>query len=232
VAAKRIVWGKFVNAGQTCVAPDYLLVHQEVKERFIQLLKKTITEFYGAHRQSSPDYGRIINARQYNRLLDILQKESGRIVFGGNVDAEDLYIEPTILDDVSWHSPSMEDEIFGPILPVLAFNQLETAIQQVRKHPKPLSAYFFSENEKAISYFLEELPFGGGCINDTISHVGSSHMPFGGVGSSGMNAYHGKASFEAFTHAKSILKKGTKLPINIVFPPYKNKVKLVKSLLR
>ncbi len=232
VAAKRIVWGKFVNAGQTCVAPDYLLVHKDVKDRFIQLLSKTITEFFGKDRQSTPDYGRIINARQFNRLEQLLQKESSQIVFGGKVDANDLYIEPTILDGISWQSPSMEDEIFGPILPVMTYDRLETAIQQVRKLPKPLAAYFFSENEKATSYFLEELPFGGGCINDTISHVGSAHMPFGGVGPSGMNAYHGKASFEAFTHAKSILKKSTKLPINIVFPPYKNKVKLVKSLLR
>ena len=232
VAAKRIVWGKFVNAGQTCVAPDYLLVHDDIKDRFVPLLTKTITEFFGKNRQSSPDYGRIINERQFERLHHLLQREVGQIVSGGHVDSEDLYIEPTILDGISWHSPSMEDEIFGPILPVLSYNRLETAIHQVRKHPKPLAAYFFSENEKAISYFLEELPFGGGCINDTISHVGSSHMPFGGVGPSGMNAYHGKASFEAFTHAKSILKKGTKLPINIVFPPYKKKVKLVKSLLR
>ena len=232
VAAKRIVWGKFVNAGQTCVAPDYLLVHKDVKDRFIHLLSKTITEFFGKDRQSTPDYGRIINSRQFDRLEQILQKESSQIVFGGKVDADDLYIEPTILDGISWQSPSMEDEIFGPILPVMTYERLETAIQQVRKLPKPLAAYFFSENEKATSYFLEELPFGGGCINDTISHVGSAHMPFGGVGPSGMNAYHGKASFEAFTHAKSILKKSTKLPINIVFPPYKNKVKLVKSLLR
>ncbi|MET0786084.1 MAG: aldehyde dehydrogenase, partial [Paenisporosarcina sp.] len=232
VSAKRIVWGKFVNAGQTCVAPDYLLVHVDVKDRFVQILMKTITEFFGINRQNSPDYGRIINARQFDRLSNLLQKESVHIVSGGNMDAEDLYIEPTILDGISWQSPSMEDEIFGPILPVMTYDRLETVIHQVRKLPKPLAAYFFSENEKAISYFLEELPFGGGCINDTISHVGSTHMPFGGVGPSGMNAYHGKASFETFTHAKSILKKSTKLPINIAFPPYKNKVKLVKSILR
>lgn len=232
VAAKRIAWGKFVNAGQTCVAPDYLLVHNQVKDQFIKLLTQTIKDFYGKDAQTSPDYGRIINAKQFNRLKQLISQEGQNIVAGGNVDEEDLYIEPTLLEGVSWNSPSMEDEIFGPILPILTYDRLETAIRQVRKLPKPLSAYLFSENDNAIQYFLEELPFGGGCINDTVSHVGSSHMPFGGVGSSGMNGYHGKYSFEAFTHAKSILKKSTKIPLNLVFPPYKNKVKLVKSLLR
>jgi aldehyde dehydrogenase (NAD+) len=232
VAAKRIAWGKFTNAGQTCVAPDYLLVHHQVKDKFIELLTQTIREFYSDDVQSSPDYGRIINDKQFTRLQLLIKKEKQHIVAGGKMDAGDLYIEPTILDGVSWNSPSMEDEIFGPILPVLTYDRLETAIRQVRKYPKPLAAYLFSETDKAIQYFLEELPFGGGCINDTVSHVGSAHMPFGGVGSSGMNAYHGKFSFETFTHAKSILKKSTKLPVNIAFPPYKNKVKLVKTLLR
>lgn len=232
VAAKRIAWGKFVNAGQSCVAPDYVLVHHKVKDQFIKLLKQTIKDFYGKDAQTSPDYGRIINGKQFNRLKKVISQEGQHIVAGGNVDEEDLYIEPTLLDGVSWNSPSMEDEIFGPILPILTYDLLETAIRQVRKLPKPLSAYLFSENDNAIQYFLDELSFGGGCINDTVSHVGSSHMPFGGVGSSGMNGYHGKYSFEAFTHAKSILKKSTKIPLNLAFPPYKNKVKLVKSLLR
>lgn len=232
VAAKRIVWGKFVNAGQTCVAPDYLLVHHEVKDKLVHLLKKTISDFYGKDSQQSLDYGRIVNQRQFDRLNDLIQKEGQYVSAGGRVDSEDLYIEPTLLEGVSWDSPSMEDEIFGPILPIMTYDRLETAVRQIRKLPKPLAAYFFSENEKATNYFLEELPFGGGCINDTISHVGSSHLPFGGVGPSGMNAYHGKTSFEAFTHSKSILKKSTKLPVNIIFPPYKNKVKLVKSFLR
>ncbi len=232
VAAKRIVWGKFVNAGQTCVAPDYLLVHHEVKDKLVHLMKKTMSDFYGEDIQQSSDYGRIVNQRQFDRLKDLIQKESQYVSAGGHVDSEDLYIEPTLLEGVSWDSPSMEDEIFGPILPIMTYDRLETAVRQIRKLPKPLAAYFFSENEKATNYFLEELPFGGGCINDTISHVGSSHLPFGGVGPSGMNAYHGKTSFEAFTHAKSILKKSTKLSVNIIFPPYKNKVKLVKSLLR
>lgn len=232
VAAKRIVWGKFVNAGQTCVAPDYLLIHHEVKDKLVHLMKKTISDFYGKDNQQSSDYGRIVNQRQFDRLNKLIQKESQHITSGGHVDSEDLYIEPTLLEGVTWDSPSMEDEIFGPILPIMTYDRLETAVRQIRKLPKPLAAYFFSENEKATNYFLEELPFGGGCINDTVSHVGSSHLPFGGVGPSGINAYHGKTSFEAFTHAKSILKKSTKLPVNIIFPPYKNKVKLVKSLLR
>ena len=232
VAAKRIVWGKFVNAGQTCVAPDYLMVHHKVKDQFIKQLKKTIKEFYGNDVQKSPDYGRIINARQFDRLRQLIRHEGAHITLGGNMDESDLYIEPTILDGVSWNSPSMEDEIFGPILPIMTYDRLESAISQIRKYPKPLAAYLFSENERAIQYFLDELPFGGGCINDTVTHVGSAHLPFGGVGSSGLNAYHGRYSFEAFTHAKSILKKSTKFPVNIVFPPYKNKVKLVKTLLK
>ncbi|MGE6487776.1 aldehyde dehydrogenase [Paenisporosarcina sp. NPDC076898] len=232
VAAKRIVWGKFVNAGQTCVAPDYLMVHHKVKDQFMELLKKTIKEFYGKDVQKSPDYGRIINSKQFERLRQLIRHEGAHIALGGNMDESDLYIEPTILDGVSWKSPSMEDEIFGPLLPIMTYDRLESAISQIRKYPKPLSAYLFSENKRAIQYFLEELPFGGGCINDTVTHVGSAHLPFGGVGSSGLNAYHGKYSFEAFTHAKSILKKSTKFPVNIVFPPYKNKVKLVKTLLK
>ena len=232
VAAKRIVWGKLVNAGQTCVAPDYLLVHYSVKERFIDLLKQAIESFYGENPQNSPDFGRIINERQFNRLKEIIKVEGSHIVFGGNMDAEDLYIEPTLLDGVTWDSPSMEDEIFGPILPILTYDYLESAIRKIRQKPKPLAAYMFSENDNAIQYFLDELPFGGGCINDAISHVGSTHLPFGGVGPSGMNAYHGKYSFEAFTHAKSVLKKSTKLSVNLAFPPYKNKVQLVKSIFR
>lgn len=232
VAAKRIIWGKLVNAGQTCVAPDYLLVEESVKEKFVKALQKTINNFYGKTSQESPDFGRIVNEGQFNRLQEMLEKEKKQIIFGGKTDRSDLFIEPTLLDNITFLSPSMEDELFGPILPIITYTDLPTVIRQIRKLPKPLSAYMFSENENAQNYFLQELSFGGGCINDTITHVGSAYLPFGGVGNSGVQAYHGESSFQLFTHQKSILKKNTKIPLNITFPPYKNKVKLVKTLLK
>ncbi|MFF2752281.1 aldehyde dehydrogenase [Psychrobacillus sp. NPDC058041] len=232
VAAKRIIWGKLVNAGQTCVAPDYVLVEENVKEEFVGLLKQTIQSFFGNSIQESVDLGRIVNETQFDRLKKVLEIEKDQIIFGGHSDRNDLYIEPTLLDGVSFSSPSMEDEIFGPILPIISYSDLPTVIRQIRKLPKPLSAYFFSEHERAQNYFLQEFSFGGGCINDTLSHVGSSFLPFGGIGNSGTQAYHGEASFTLFTHQKSIMKKSTKLPVNIIFPPYRNKVKLVRSLLK
>ncbi|SER62120.1 aldehyde dehydrogenase [Psychrobacillus sp. OK032] len=232
VAAKRIIWGKFVNAGQTCIAPDYVVVEETVKEKFIELLKQTIVQFYGKMIQDSPDLGRIVNTNHFDRLKTILEREKDQIIFGGKTDSTDLYIEPTLLAGIDFSSPSMEDEIFGPILPIISYTDLPAIIRRIRKLPKPLAAYIFSENERAQQYFLEEFSFGGGCINDTISHAGSAYLPFGGVGNSGVQAYHGEASFTLFTHQKSIIKKSTKLPVNIVFPPYKNKVKLVRTLLK
>lgn len=230
--AERIVWGKFVNNGQTCVAPDFVLVHETVKKNLLQEIINCIRDFYGEDNADSVDYGRIVNAKHFDRLAEIINKEKSHIVFGGNTDREDLYISPTILDSVSWDGPAMEEEIFGPVLPLLTYQNLGEAIQRIRQMPKPLAAYQFSENEQAQEYFLEHLSFGGGCINDTISHVGNIHLPFGGVGASGMNAYHGKASFELFTHSKSILKKSTKVPVRLGYPPYKNKLAIVKPLLR
>ncbi|MGN7477130.1 aldehyde dehydrogenase [Solibacillus silvestris] len=232
VAAKRIAWGKFNNTGQTCVAPDYVLVHTAVAKKFTRLLKKTIREFFGDDPQQSPDYGRIINARQFDRLQNILDKERDTVTFGGRTEREDLYMEPTILEHITWDHPSMEDELFGPILPIMTYEQLPRAIHEIRQLPKPLSAYLFSENEKAVSYFLQELPFGGGCINDVITHVGNSHLPFGGVGPSGVKAYHGKASFENFTHPKSIMQRSNKLANSLLYPPYKQKVKLVRTIMK
>ncbi|WP_277586393.1 aldehyde dehydrogenase [Psychrobacillus antarcticus] len=232
VAAKRIVWGKFVNAGQTCIAPDYVLVEENVKDKFIEQMKKAIAQFYGKDSQQSPDLGRIVNGNHFDRLMGILEAEKEHIIFGGKTDRDDLFIEPTLLNGVDFNSPSMADELFGPILPIIGYKDLGNIIRQIRKSPKPLAAYMFSEHEKAQEFFLQELPFGGGCINDTITHAGSTYLPFGGVGNSGVQSYHGEASFTLFTHQKSIVKKNTSLPINIVFPPYKNKVKLVRGLLK
>lgn len=231
-AAERIVWGKFLNTGQTCVAPDYLLVHHSVKAEFIEKLKETIHKFYGENPSESKDYGHIINERQFDRLSGIIEKEWPQIIHGGDFDRSSLYIEPTILDRVTWTSRSMEEEIFGPILPIIEYDNLADAIHRIRQLPKPLAAYMFTENEEAANYFIESLPFGGGCINDTVSHVGNTNLPFGGVGSSGMNAYHGKASFDVFTHAKAIMQRSTKIPMKLAFPPYTNKLKLVKPLIR
>lgn len=232
LAVKRIAWGKLMNTGQTCVAPDYVCVHESVKDEFVKKLTKTINSFYGKNAQASPDYGRIVSTPHFDRLAELIESESDKIIYGGKTDRSNRYIEPTVLDNINWNSPSMEDEIFGPILPIITYQDLPLLLRQIRQLPKPLSAYMFSENERAITFFLEELPFGGGCINDTVSHVGSAHLPFGGVGPSGMNSYHGKYSFETFTHAKSILKKSTKITTNILFPPYKNKVKYVRGLLK
>lgn len=232
VAAKRIVWGKFTNNGQTCVAPDYVLVHSSVYKKFMKILKQTITAFYGENPQQSDDYGRIVHVRHFDKLNTILEAEAERITFGGTADREDLYIAPTIVEGAGWDSKVMEDEIFGPILPIMAYNDLANAIHAIRRLPKPLAAYLFTENDNAREYFLQELPFGGGCINDIMAHVGNTHLPFGGVGPSGMGAYHGEASFECFTHPKSILQRSTKLATNLLFPPYKQKVKLIRRVMK
>ncbi|WP_042471308.1 aldehyde dehydrogenase [Bacillus ndiopicus] len=232
VAAKRIVWGKFTNNGQTCVAPDYVLVHSSVYKKFIKILKQTITAFYGENPHQSDDYGRIIHHRHFDKLKAILEVDAEYITFGGTTDREDLYIAPTIIEGAGWDSKVMEDEIFGPILPIMAYNDLANAIHAIRRLPKPLAAYLFTENDNAREYFLEELPFGGGCINDIMAHVGNTNLPFGGVGPSGMGAYHGQASFECFTHQKSILQRSTKLATNILFPPYKQKVKLIRKVMK
>lgn len=232
IAAERIVWGKFMNNGQTCVAPDYILVHEKVKDQLIKAITKSIQDFYGEDSSKSPDYGRIVNEKHFDRLAQLLVKENRHIVLGGQMDRDDLFISPTILDGISWNSASMQEELFGPILPIVTYRNLGESIHRIRQMPKPLAAYMFTENDKAEAYFLENLSFGGGCINDTVSHVGNIHLPFGGVGSSGMNEYHGKASFDLFTHSKSIMKKSTRIPVRLGFPPYGKKLALIKKLLR
>lgn len=232
VAAKRIVWGKFSNAGQSCTAPDYLLVHASIYDTFMDKLKKTIIRFYGENPQKSPDFGRMIHERHFRRIEQILEADAHLITFGGQKDISDLYIAPTLLEGVTWDSKAMASEIFGPVLPVMTYTDFAQAIHDIRQLPKPLAAYLFSENKQAARVFLRELPFGGGSINDTMSHVGNVHLPFGGVGASGIHAYHGKASYECFTHPKSILKRSTKLANDLSYPPYKEKVKIVRKILK
>ncbi len=232
VAAKRIAFGKFSNAGQTCVAPDYVLVHRSVHKQFIDQLNNTLKQFYGKNPKLSKDYGRIITTASTERLADILQQEQENIITGGEVEIGSRYVAPTVLNNITWDHPSMQDELFGPILPILVYDNLQNVISDIKQLTKPLAAYFFSENNKAIDYFTENLSFGGGCINDTILHVGNTNLPFGGVGASGNGSYHGHASFKAFTHEKSMLKRSTKINPSILFPPYsKSKVKIIKRIM-
>jgi len=229
-AARRIAWGKFFNAGQTCLAPDYLLVHQAVREPFLEEMKKTLRAFYGEDPRRSPDYARIVNDRHFRRVTALMER--GRILWGGDVDREIRYIAPTIVDSVTLEDPIMQEEIFGPLLPVLPFAELDEAIALVNRLPKPLALYCFSESEERQGRVLARISSGGGCINDTVSHVGSQDLPFGGVGDSGMGAYHGRYSFEAFSHVRGILKRSTRIDMPLRYPPYRERVGLLKRLFR
>ncbi len=219
VAAKRIAFGKFLNSGQTCVAPDYLLVHQSVKDQLIAELEKNIESFYGPNPLTCPDYVKIINTKHYDRILHLISGE--HVIFGWQ--AQNGRIAPTLLDDVAEDSPVMQEEIFGPVLPILTYSDLEEAIQFVSSRPKPLSLYLFTTDRSAEKKVLSQLSYGGGCVNDTIIHMSTCHLPFGGIGNSGMGSYHGKASFDTFTHYKSILKKANWLDLRVRYQPYTEK---------
>ncbi|MEG5014767.1 MULTISPECIES: aldehyde dehydrogenase [unclassified Microcoleus] len=227
--AKRIAWGKFLNAGQTCIAPDYLLVDKKVKPALMTAIKTAIHEFYGDDPQTSPDYSRIINQRQLDRLSGFIK--DGEIVVGGEVKPEDRYIAPTVLDRVSWDSPVMQDEIFGPILPVLEYDDFGEAIAQINARPKPLALYLFSKNKEKQERVLRETSSGGVCLNDTVMQVGVKDLPFGGVGESGIGSYHAKASFDTFSHQKSVLQKSFLLDLKWRYAPYKGKLDLIKKII-
>lgn len=227
--AKRIAWGKFLNAGQTCVAPDYLLVQEAVQQPLIQALQQVIEDFYGSNPAESPDYGRIVNPRQFERLVKLL--DSGEIIYGGVFDPASRYLAPTLLTNVSADAPVMAEEIFGPILPILTYQTLESAITFVHERPKPLALYLFSKNPQKQAQVLAATSSGGVCINDTIMHLGVTDLPFGGVGPSGMGRYHGKASFDTFSHFKSVLKRSFWLESGLRYPPYAEKLAWVKRLL-
>lgn len=230
LAAKRIVWGKFLNAGQTCVAPDYLYLHKNIKDYFIKSAIKYIKEFFGENPLKSEDYPRIINIKHFNRLKNLLKE--GDILYGGDFDEEKLYIAPTIIDNITWEDSVMQEEIFGPILPLLVFEELDEVIETVNTHPKPLALYYFSNDKEKQKRVISEISFGGGCINDTIVHLATPYLPFGGVGNSGMGSYHGKASFDTFSHKKSVLKKSNLIDIPLRYPPYKGKIKLLRKILK
>lgn len=231
VAVERILWGKFVNAGQTCVAPDYCLIDESVKTEFLKLLKNKLSDFYGVNPKNSRDFGRMINERAMVRLLNQLDKDKLFVFQGGGYDFEEKYLEPTILsadlDDKLW---TMEEEIFGPILPVIGYNELDEAVKFIKSYGKPLAFYPFSSNKEEIDYLLETLDYGGATVNDTLLHLSNEHLPFGGVGSSGMGSYHGIKTLESFTYTKSVLKRSTIFRIPVMFPPFtKEKDNTIRS---
>ena len=228
LAAKRIAWGKFINAGQTCVSPDYVYVHTSMHTQLCRLIQKEIHSFYGDDPSQSNDFARIINDKHFNRLANLITP--GKVFHGGNTDSETRYIEPTILTGITWDDAVMQEEIFGPILPILPFDDLDKVISTLQNKSNPLALYLFSTNDKNQQKVIRDLQFGGGCINDTVAHLGNSELPFGGIGNSGFGQYHGKTSFDTFTHPKSIMKKSNWLDIPLRYPPYKGKLKWLKKL--
>lgn len=228
VAARRIAWGKFLNAGQTCIAPDYLLVDKKVASAFVGELRVAIKEFYGDDPKQSGDYARIVNGHHFNRLASML--ESGSAVIGGETDANTKYIAPTVLADVNISAPVMQDEIFGPILPMIEIDNVAEAIAFINAKPHPLALYVFSEDDRAIDAVIERTTAGGVTVNGTILHISNPNLPFGGVGESGMGAYHGKSSIDIFQHRKPVLRKSTKVDPSIAYPPYtEKKMKLIRK---
>ena len=229
LSAKRIVWGKFLNAGQTCIAPDYLLVHKSIKQEFITFLIQEITNFYSENPEQSADFARIINKENWKRQIELLENQN--IIFGGISNETDLYLSPTLVDEPSLNSKLMEDEIFGPILPILSFQNEQELKTIILKYEKPLSLYVFSQNSDFCKRMITQYSFGGGCINDTIVQFSNDRLPFGGVGNSGIGAYHGKLSFDVFSHQKAIVKKATWLDIPLRYAPYKSKIKIIRRIL-
>ncbi|MHB9937119.1 aldehyde dehydrogenase [Clostridium sporogenes] len=230
LAARRIAWGKFLNAGQTCVAPDYLVVPRNIKEKLISSIENYIIEFFGENAFESEEYPRIINERHFKRLEGYLKE--GKIISGGKTDISNLYIEPTIIEGINFKNRIMEEEIFGPIFPVIEFEGMDEVIDIIKNNPKPLALYYFSEDKEKQEFIIKNISFGGGCINDTIMHLSTSTLPFGGVGSSGMGSYHGRTSFETFSHKKSILKKSNLVDIKIRYAPFKGKINLARKLFK
>lgn len=229
LAAKRIVWGKFINAGQTCIAPDYILIQKNMKVNFLSFLMEEIIKAYGKKMEKSPDFARIINTKNWVRLDSMIEKE--KVVFGGETDASKLYISPTIIEEPALDSPIMKEEIFGPLLPILTY-ETEAEIQNViSRYEKPLAFYVFSENKSFAKKLITTYSFGGGCINDTVVHFSNKRLPFGGVGHSGIGAYHGQLSFDVFSHHKAVVKKGNWLDLPMRYAPYKDKLPSIKRLL-
>lgn len=230
LAARRIAWGKFLNAGQTCVAPDFVLVQRDMSARFVAALKKSVCEFYGDDASRSADYGRIVNERHFSRLVSYMR--DGKAAHGGAHEVRDLFIAPTILTDVSPESPVMQEEIFGPILPVLEFDKLDDALALLRGRPTPLALYLFTHDRAAEARVLAETRSGGVCVNDVVAHMVGPGLPFGGLGESGMGAYHGRAGFDAFSHQRAVMRRATWLDTPFRYPPEKISLPGLKRAMR
>lgn len=232
LAAKRIVFGKLLNCGQTCVAPDYILCDETVKDQLVEELKKQVVAQYGENPLENSHYGKMINQKHYERVLGLIANE--KVVLGGTGNAETLQIAPTIMDHVTWDDPVMQEEIFGPVLPILTYTQWEDLFPLLQNKPKPLALYLFTQNKTHIKEITHRISYGGGCINDVVVHLATTNMGFGGVGESGMGSYHGKVGFEAFSHRKSILHKKNWLDLPMRYQPYRSKVyeKLVRMFLK
>lgn len=226
LTAKRITWGKFLNAGQTCVAPDYLLAHKSIKSSLVEEMKKAMRNAYGEKPLESPDYPRIINERHFKRLIGLMQDQ--KVLAGGDSSNESRYIAPTLIDADGWETPLMQEEIFGPILPILEFEDLDEAIAKVNARPKPLALYYFGNSSDRQAAVINKTSSGGACINDLISHLLNPNLPFGGVGESGMGSYHGKGSFDVFTHEKSVLRNYNFPDPPVRYAPYEGKIGLLR----
>lgn len=218
VAAQRLIWAKFFNAGQTCVAPDYLLVHKDIKQKFIGLMAETTEQFFGDNPITSPNFARIVNQSRFNKLTEYLQY--GHIVHGGRKNTEQLYIEPTLIDNIELSDQIMQEEIFGPILPIISYSKIDDIVPIIRQNRYPLALYLFTSSKKVEKFVLQNVEFGGGAINNALTHLVNPKLPFGGVGNSGMGSYHGKRSFSIMSHQKSVLKTSTAINIKVLFPPY------------
>ena len=229
LAAKRIVWGKFINAGQTCIAPDYILIQKNMKINFIKFLMEEIINAYTKNTEKSPDFARIINTKNWLRLVSMIESE--KVIFGGQSDVNELYLAPTLIEEPSLESAVMKEEIFGPILPILTYETEEDIKNVVTRYEKPLAFYIFSDNKAFTKKIIQSYSFGGGCVNDTIVHFSNKRLPFGGVGHSGIGAYHGQLSFDTFSHHKGVVKKANWLDLPMRYAPYKDKLASIKRVL-
>jgi len=229
VAAKRIVWGKFVNAGQTCIAPDYILIQAKEKYDFIELVKKEIIAAYGENQEESKDFARIISSKHWKRLSDLI--EPSKVIFGGITSENDKYISPTLIDELEMNSELMKDEIFGPILPIISYATEDELQSIINKFEKPLALYVFSDNKKFAEKMITKFSFGGGCVNDCMVHFANKRLPFGGVGNSGIGAYHGKLGFDTFSHKKTIVKRPNWGDNPIRYAPYNKKSNFIKKVI-
>ena len=230
MAAKRIAWGKGLNAGQTCVAPDYLLVHKDVKEAFTTELKNNIEKFYGKKPENNTQFPKIINKKHFERLNGLIK--TGDIIHGGNSNGKSNQIGFTLMGNVTWEDPIMQEEIFGPILPIIVYEDLDEVVRLLNTKPKPLALYIFTKSKQVENKIINNISYGGGCVNDTVVHLATSYMGFGGVGDSGMGTYHGKSSIDTFSHSKSIMKKSNLIDIPVRYAPYGNKISLLKKIMK